>query len=201
MPIPEESNVGERHQPGLLSDVVAFAVLVGAGVTLRLACHDIPNFAPVAAMALFAGYFFRSSLWALMVPLSVMALSDWFLGGYHLGVMVLVYGMLTLPVACRPWLRRAFAMRPARTTAPLLGLLCCGLASSVVFFLVTNLGVWYWFGGYERSAAGLVECYVAAVPFFRYTLAGDIFFSVVLFGGYALAVSWGTGRQVAADGV
>ena len=128
---------------------------------------------------------------ALLVPLTVMAMSDWFLGGYDWAMMTLVYGMLALPVAFRGWLRNAFSLRCARmseTMAPLAGLFSCGLVSSLMFFVVTNFGVWLWFGSYDRSLAGLWQCYLAAIPFFRYTLAGDLFFSVVLFGSYALAL-------------
>lgn len=172
-----------------LTDALTFTVLVGSGVALRLACRDLPNFAPVAAMALFAGYFFRSSILALLVPLSVMAISDWFLGGYQWGMMALVYGMLALPVAFRSWLRRAFDLRQPQAIAPLAGLVSCGLASSLLFFVVTNFGVWCMFGTYDRSLAGLGHCYVAAIPFFRYTLAGDMSFAIMLFGSYALALS------------
>ena len=179
----------DRHW---IQEGVAFVVLVGAGVALRLAFRDLPNFAPVAALALFAGYFFRSALLALCVPLSVMALSDWFLGGYNWYMMALVYGMLAMPVALRGLLRRSLAMQPgcgreAFTSAA--GLVGCGLGSSLLFFLVTNFGVWMWFGTYESSWSGLAHCYAAALPFFRYTITGDLFFSVVLFGSYALSMS------------
>jgi len=175
-----------------LQETAVFGLLVSSGVALRLTCHDLPNFAPVAAMALFAGYFFRSTLLAACVPLTVMAISDRVLGGYHPGVMALVYGMLVFPVCLRGLLQRAFAFQRGRwieSLAPLAGLLSCALASSVLFFLVTNFGVWLGFNTYDRSWSGLVDCYVAAIPFFRYTLAGDMFFATVLFGSYALAVN------------
>jgi hypothetical protein len=175
-----------------VSEVAAFVLLVGSGVAVRLVGHDWPNFAPVAAMALFAGYFFRSALVALCVPLTVMAISDWFLGGYHWGVMVLVYGTLAFPVLLRGWLRRTFVLgrgRGTETVAPLAGLLSCALMSSILFFVVTNFGVWFAFNTYEASWSGLVQCYVAAIPFFRYTMAGDLFFAILLFGSYALAVN------------
>ena len=57
----------------------------------------------------------------------------------------------------------------------------------------------YWFGTYERGLAGLWHCYVAAIPFFRYTLTGDMIFAVVLFGGYALATSLRVAREPAAQ--
>ncbi len=185
-----------------IHEVVTFVALVGSGVALRLSCQDLPNFAPVAAMALFAGYYFRSRLVALCVPLLVMAISDWFVGGYDWAMMVLVYGMLALPVAFSGWLRSAFALRnlrPSQTAASWAGLVTSGLVSSLLFFAVTNFGVWCRYGTYEQSLAGLIHCYVAAIPFFRYTLAGDMFFSVVLFGTYALALSFGRSRAWASQ--
>ncbi|MCU0959310.1 MAG: hypothetical protein MUF48_04335 [Pirellulaceae bacterium] len=175
-----------------LWDLSAFVLLVGSGVALRLACQDLPNFAPVAALALVSGYFFRSAILALCVPLAVMGISDWFVGGYHWGVMAVVYAVLAFPVLLRSWLRGTFELRgrrPAQRLVPLAGLIACGLFSSLVFFVVTNFAVWVAFDTYAMSWSGLAHCYAAAVPFFRYTLAGDLFFGLVLFGTYALALS------------
>lgn len=197
-----ESSTDARGRAGVdrswWTEAAVFVLLVSGGVALRWACQDLPNFAPVAAMALFAGYFFRSALLALLVPLSVMAVSDWgFAGGYHWTVMAPVYGMLALPVLLRGWLRHAFDLRQARPIMPLVGLFSCGLLSSVLFFVVTNFGVWCGAGMYDRSFVGLLHCYGQAIPFFRYTLAGDMFFAVALFGSYALAMAFARERQVA----
>jgi len=167
-------------------EAATFVGLVAAGAAARGLFSDLPNFAPVAAIALFAGYFFRSRVVALLVPLLVMASSDYFIGGYSLPMMALVYGALSLPVlfrsTLRSWLDRQSS--PLRATA---GLLICTLAGSLLFFALTNFGSWLWFDMYERSWAGLARCYMQAIPFFRHTLAGDIFFAIALFGGYALA--------------
>jgi hypothetical protein len=65
------------------------------------------------------------------------------------------------------------------------------LVPALVFFVVTNFAVWAFESDYSRSAAGLLACYVAAVPFFRWMLMGDVFYLVVLFGCAALAgVRW-----------
>lgn len=61
------------------------------------------------------------------------------------------------------------------------------MASSVLFFVVTNFGVWAFDGLYPRTLEGLVVCYVAAIPFFANTLAGTLFYALLLFGGFALA--------------
>lgn len=192
---------GQSRSVGI-GAVLVFAALVAAGAGLRLVFRDIPNFAPVVALALFAGYYFRSAVVAICVPLAVMAISDWFLGGYGWTMMALVYGMLAFPVLLRGWLRRTFRFdRPGivGSFTPAAGLIGCSLLSSVLFFVVTNFGVWLWFGAYEPSFAGLVHCYAAAIPFFRHTLAGDLAFSVVLFGSYAAAHAYGMSRQLVAD--
>lgn len=173
-------------------DILVLIALIGGGVALRVALSDLPNFAPVAALALFAGYFFGSTVLALCVPLAVMALSDWVLGSYDWYMMALVYGMLALPALAGPWLRRTFNLQNRGKVAALMpvgGLVGSSLIASVLFFLVTNFGVWMWFGSYELTFSGLVQCYAAAIPFFRYTLAGDLMFSVVLFGSYAVAMA------------
>ncbi|HEX6742070.1 MAG TPA: DUF6580 family putative transport protein, partial [Sphingomicrobium sp.] len=60
------------------------------------------------------------------------------------------------------------------------------LASSILFFLVTNFGVWLVMNYYPKTLAGLGACYAAAIPFFQNTVASDLFFSTLLFGGFAL---------------
>lgn len=178
-----------KRQP--LFEGVLFVLLVLVGAQVRILLQDLPNFAPVAALALFAGYFFRSWLLALCLPLSVMAISDWSIGGYDWRMMAVVYGMLAVPVAFRTPLRRYLNVdqggwkSASWATAGLVG---CSLAASVLFFLTTNFGSWLWFSMYPHTAAGLVQCYAMAIPFFRYTLCGDMFFAVSLFGGYAVAV-------------
>jgi len=175
-----------------IGEYLAFIGLVSAGISLRLFFRDLPNFAPVAALALFSGYFFRSRVMALAVPLTIMLASDLVLGGYQPVLMATVYAMLALPVAARGILRRVFRFeqgRWSRNAAAACGLLACGLASSILFFVVTNFAAWSAMGIYDRSWSGLLHCYVQGLPFFRFTLAGDLGFALVLFAGYAIAKS------------
>lgn len=184
-----------------LVEGVMLVALIVLGVQLRVFFQDLPNFAPVAALALFAGYYFRSAALALCVPLGVMSLSDLFIGGYDWQMMGLVYGMLAAPVALRGFLRRFLDPRqasPARAVGKVAGLVGCSLCASLAFFFATNFGSWLWFAMYDHTWAGLVQCYVQALPFFRYTLTGDLFFSLVLFGGYATAAQLGWTARLAA---
>jgi len=181
-------------------ELAVFCGLVLAGASVRVLLTDLPNFAPVAAIALFAGYYFRSRAAALLVPLAVMGISDLFFGSYDWQMMALVYGALMLPVFGRSMLRRWFSLdegaAPLRASA---GLLASSLGASISFFVITNFGAWLWYGTYEHNVAGMIHCYVQAIPFFRYTLAGDLFFAVVLFGGYALAMSFSIATKPAAQ--
>lgn len=175
-----------------------FAGLVVAGALSRVCFRELPNFAPIAAMALFSGYFFRSAKVAVLVPLLAMALSDLFIGGYEWQMMVVVYGALTLPVAFRVLLRKYLAMERGSASSAaigLTGLLTCSLASSLFFFLVTNFAWWPW-SMYERNWEGLMLSYQQGLPFFRNTLAGDLFFGTVLFGSYAIALNLGWAQSV-----
>jgi hypothetical protein len=150
--------------------------LVGLDVVARLAPHA-PNFTPVAASALFAGAVLRSRTLALAVPLVAMPVSDLILGGYDWGVMVVVYAALALPALLGRWGRA----RGAIVLAPL------ALSASLFFFATTNLAVWAFSGMYTHDFAGLMHCYVAALPFLQNTLIGDMFWTTLLFGGWWIA--------------
>ncbi|MFC1757702.1 DUF6580 family putative transport protein [Planctomycetota bacterium] len=164
---------------------IGFVLLVFAAVAARLWFRDIPNFAPVAAVALFAGYAFRSTAWAIAVPLAVMMISDQIIGGYETTVMVAVYASLIAPVFFRGVLRRNVQLDGSRSVvAEMIGLVSCALAASVLFFVATNFAVWATW--YKADPRMLVPCYVQAIPFFRYTLLGDLSFATALFGGYAM---------------
>jgi len=157
-----------------------FATLVAmilAAAATRLFPHP-PNFTPIGAMALFGGAHFASPLVALAVPLCAMLLSDLLLGfGVH-PVMPFVYGSFAFTVWLGRWLR---ARRSRRAIA------VAAVSGSVVFYVVTNLGVWLVGDLYPRTLDGLATCYIAAIPIFRNTLAGDAGYTVALLGGFALA--------------
>lgn len=173
-------------------ELLMFVALVAVGAAVRVYLQDLPNFAPVAALALFAGYFFRSRVVAVAVPALVMMISDSIIGGYAWWIMLTVYGMLAMPVLLRGVLRKYLSLegsswRPIARS--LVGLTACSLASSIPFFLVTNFPAWLAFGTYDRTLFGLLHCYYQAIPFFRFTVMGDLTFAILLFGGYALAVN------------
>jgi hypothetical protein len=159
-----------------------FAVLVIFGVFGRWFQVQW-NVTPTAALALFAGFLFAGRRTALLVPVAILGVSNLLLDSYqYAGEMLAVYGSFLIPAALGGFVRRRFtAVR----------VLSCTLVSSVLFFLTTNFAVWLYRRGeaYSDSFAGLLACYEAGLLFFRWMLAGDLFFAVVIFGTYAVATS------------
>ena len=153
-------------------------VLVGiilVAAASRLIPHP-PNFTPIAAIALLGGAYFNDKRLSFLIPLAAMFLSDLTIG-LHSGMPV-VYACFALTVCIGFWLRKR------KSVACIAG---AALASSVLFFVVTNFGVWALGSLYPRTVEGLAACYVAAIPFFQNTLLGNAFYTAVLFGGFALA--------------
>lgn len=166
-----------RAWRALQTDFAVVAALVGLNVAARLLPHA-PDFTPIAASALFAASVLRVRALSVVVPLAGMILADAWLGFYDLRIMTAVYGTLALP-ACAAWLSGRWR-RPVMI-APVL------VSSSLSFFLVTNFAVWAFSPMYAANAGGLLKCYIAALPFLQNMLSGNLFWGIVLFGGYWLA--------------
>lgn len=150
------------------------AGLIVLAALSRLLPH-LPNFTPIAAMALFGGAKLNSRSEALGVVLGAMLLSDLVLGFDVISPVV--YFSLAVIVLAGRFLKRTSAV------SAIAGM---SLAGSTIFFVITNFGVWALQGMYPKSAAGLMECYTMAIPFFHSTAAGDLFFTAVLFGLWAV---------------
>ena len=160
----------------LWTELALVACLIGVDVIARLLPHA-PDFTPIAATALFAGAVLRIRALALLVPLAAMLAGDAVLGFYDWRVMSVVYVAFALP-AIAGWLMR-------RWRAPL-AFVPAIVASSLIFFVATNFAVWAFGGLYPHNLEGLAECYIAALPFLRNRIAGDLFWATLLFGGYHL---------------
>jgi hypothetical protein len=151
----------------LLSAIVAAAAL-------RLVPHP-PNFTPIGAMALFSGAYLGRRWLAFVAPLGALVLSDLVLGFYRGQATVYASVALIVMIGMAALQRRSVVR---------VGL--AALASSILFFVITNFGMWLFSGFYPRTLVGLEACYVAAIPFFQNTVTGDLFYAVLLFGGFAL---------------
>jgi hypothetical protein len=132
---------------------------------------------PMAAVALAAGFVFPNPLVAMSVPVAALAISNFALPSYgNLGVAVVVYAATVWPVALG-----AVGLL-GRSRPRWLAVVGGSLASSLVFFVTTNLAHWAFTADYPRSVAGLSQCFAAALPFYRWMPVGDVAWSIVVFG-------------------
>lgn len=170
--------------------------MILVAVVARVLPHP-PNFSPIAAIALFGGATFASKRLALVMTFAVLLLSDLLLeltirGGLQVGWLGsplshgfysgwwVVYACFAVTVGL------GFLLRDRRSP---LNVAAAALTSSVLFFLISNLVFWYNGGLYSLDVSGLVTSYVAAIPFFGWSLAGDAVFVTALFGSLAFAES------------
>lgn len=155
---------------------VAFVIL---GLLFRVIPHPA-NFSPIFAIALFGGTYFADKRLALLVPLAALFISDFFIGFYAPMVMASVYAGLVLTGLLGLWLKNH------KSVASILGI---AVASAILFYLLSNFGVWLNpVSGYPKDLAGLCQCYLLALPFLKTTLASNLVYTAVLFGGYELAL-------------
>ena len=153
-----------------LRDLCMFSLLLAFGVLGRWADHAW-NFTPLAAVTAFGAVYFRSLLPAVLLPSAILAVSDLMLPSHDSWlVQASVHAMAIIPLALGRAARSTEGWRRAGFWA------LCGFVPATAFFLVTNLAVWAANSIYARTAEGLVQCYVQALPFYRMMLAGDICF-------------------------
>lgn len=153
---------------------IRFGAIMGlilGAVVVRLAMAGIPNVSPITALALFTGAYLADRKLAMLIPLVAMFIGDLVLGLHNM--MFFVYGAFALI---------AFVGVFISTRVCGHVVIAASLVSSVLFFLVTNFGVWMLSGYYPMTFEGLLTCYTAAIPFFQMTLMGDLFFVGIMFG-------------------
>lgn len=160
----------------ITSNVVVVSLLVILAAASRLLPHA-PGFVAVTGASMFAGWYLRRGSMAFLVPLVILSVSDLVLGFYQPLLMLAVYAVAIAPVMMGRLLRGNAT--PLRLTA---SALCC----SVLSLVTINFFVWLTSAWYAKTATGLLECYVAALPFFKYRLAGDCCSVAICFGIYAL---------------
>jgi len=153
-------------------NLISPLLIILVAVLIRLLPH-LPNFTPIAAMALFGGVYLNKK-YALVIPLAAMFISDIFLG-FH-STMPYVYGSFILTGIIGLWLKKHKSAK---------NVICSSLISSILFFLITNFGVWA-AGWYPKTLSGLMQSYVMGIPFFKNTVLGDLIYTGIFFSCYEL---------------
>jgi hypothetical protein len=149
----------------------------------------IPNFSPLGAIGLFGAAHFSKKWQAFLIPIAATWLSDLFINNV---IYAQYYPNFTWFYEGFYWQYGSYLL----ITLTGLGILnkinipkvlTGTLASTAIFFLVSNFGCWIGSTTYPQNFGGLITCYAAGIPFLKGTLLGDLFYSGVLFGTFALA--------------
>jgi hypothetical protein len=154
-------------------------ILITLGIAARFLPHPA-NFAPIGAIAIFSGIYLPKR-WAIVLPLAAMIFSDLFIGFYSWPIMLSVYaGFIIMGLI-------GLAVRRNKKLSTVLGGTVLG---SVMFYLITNAAVWAFGSLYPHTAAGLLQSYYMAIPFFRNSLLGDLFYTGALVGAYEASLAF-----------
>lgn len=147
--------------------VILFVLI---GISARLFPH-LPNFAPIAAVALFSGVYFKKK-YGWLLPLGIFVISDLIVGLHQ--TVIFTWGTIVLIY---------FLGRVLQNKKTIANTAIFTLASSFIFFVITNFGVWL-MGWYPPNLSGLISCYINALPFFRVSLMANFAYGLVFFGAY-----------------
>lgn len=158
-------------------NMLVISLMVFVAAFIRLIPHP-PNFAPIAAMALFGGAYFNKKSFAFAVPLAAMFLSDAIIG-FHSSMWIVYVSFAVIVLIGMVLLKKVNVKN----------VIAASVTASLSFFILTNFGVWAFGTMYPKNFAGLIECYIAAIPFIQNTLIGDLFYSGIMFGIYEFAKS------------
>ena len=170
----------QQLQPSVLTPRTLVLIgMIALTVAVRLLIHFVPgalpyNFTPVEAIALFGGAYFSDRRLAFIVPITAMFLADLVIGLHWL--IPVIYGCIAASVVL------GFGLRDKVSVLRVAGY---GVAGSLLFFVVVSFVEWL-IGDTDYCRAGIVPCYVAALPFLKNWLAGTLVWSAILFGGFEL---------------
>ena len=165
---------------GIISGVVLLAALS------RLAMTELPNVSPLGAMALFGGAYFSKRYLAVLIPLLALWISDVALNNTIYAAYYEGFSWFGVPVVYLSIIVIALMGTKLLKQIKVKNLFIASLLTSLVFFLITNLGSWWAIPAYSKDLVGIIAAYTAGLPFFLSTILSNLFFTAVLFGGYEL---------------
>ena len=155
------------------NEIITVSIMVAIAAATRFLPHP-PNFTAIGGMALFAAASLTNKKLAFLVPIMAMLISDLFIpNGFDLSVYTAFIAIA------------AIGLLISNKKGPM-PVIVGSISASVIFFAISNFGVWASQAMYTKNAIGLISCFEAAIPFFPNTLAGDLFFSSLLFSSYAI---------------
>ena len=144
---------------------ILIAIFLALGIVSRLIPHA-PNFTPILAISLMSGIYLKKR-YIVLLPISIMLFSDLIIGS-HSTVFWVYISLISISIIGQ-MIRNNIS-----------NVVIHSILSSILFFIVTNFGVWS-LGGYGYTFQGLLMCYTMAIPFFNNTLFSTFIFSIGIY--------------------
>lgn len=164
-------------------NILTVLALIAIAFVTRFIPHA-PNFTAIGAMALFGGAYLKDKKVAFLIPVAALVLSDVIIGFHN--TMLAVYAS---------FIAIGFIGFTLSGKVNVKNVAFASLASSALFFVVTNFAVWAIGDFYSKDTVGLTNCFVAALPFFTNTILADLFYSGLLFGAMHLITQSNLAKQ------
>ncbi len=146
----------------------SFPIILVLMLTLARLLPHPPNFTPILAVGIFAGFYFKQFFLSSFIVILSMFIGDIYFGFHN--TMFFTYISLATVVSLGLIIKK-FGFTE---------IIFAGLLGSVCFFIISNFGVWLVSEIYEKNINGLIQCYIMAIPFFHKTLASTLLYLFVL---------------------
>jgi len=153
------------NKKNIIKNFLLFLGCVSIVLLFRLIPHP-PNFTPVIALSLYLPFIFGA--WSIPFCVLGFAMTDYFIG-FH-SMLIWTWGAL------------AFIGYTSKFCKKIFSRIFLSFIGAVIFFIVSNFGVWISGSLYSKDLLGLISCYTIAIPFYKGTLLGFLFYSFLLFG-------------------
>lgn len=170
-----------------LRNWVLVLIIIAAAATRFIFLGEqtvLSNFTPIGAIALLGGTYFTNKYKAYLVPLLTLFVSDIFINHFYTGQYNFFYGGIF-------WVYASFAftvfigskIKKVNAGTVLIG----ALAAVLVHWLLTDIQPWLSMPIYSKNITGYYQSLVAAIPFERNLLLGNLVYGALLYGGFELA--------------
>ena len=159
---------------------ISISVVILIAIVSRFIPHP-PNFTPILSICFFSGIMFNKIKYAYSIPIIFMLLSDLIIGFYSL--IFWVYFSLIIIISLGIYLNKNY--QKSNNSKPIV-LYLGTVSSSLIFYLISNFGVWIGSVFYKQDISGLINCYVAALPFLKNNLLSNLFFTTIIFYSYKI---------------
>lgn len=164
-------------------NVVLFLMILGAAAfrLIRFEQFTWANFTPIGAMALFGGTYFKQKWKAYIMPLAIFVATDWIINYAYFHELVFFYEGAFFVYLSFVLMVLVGSLIQKVTVVNVIG---ASIISVVIHWLISDIGPWWYGSLYPRTFEGYITCLIAAIPYEKNLLIGNLVFGTILYGSF-----------------